>query len=114
MFGERRKHQRFSLNRVARIQSEVGASAVSRECTISDISDRGARLFVNDEEIPERFFLHIGGETPMRQECRVAWRLGGEVGVEFVASGSDQSRLNAIKRIREDARQTFQSAGRTS
>jgi hypothetical protein len=114
MFGERRKHRRFSLSRVARIQSESGATAVSRECTISDISDRGARLFVNDEETPERFFLHIGGETPMRQECRVVWRLGGEVGVEFVANGSDQWRLNVMKRIRDDARETFQSADGTN
>ena len=90
----------FRSNRVAHIQPEAGATATSRECTIGDISGRGARLFVNDDETPERFFLHIGGETPMRQECRMVWRLGGEVGVEFVAGGSDQWRLNVIKRIR--------------
>jgi len=50
----------------------------------------------------------------MRQECRVAWRLGGELGVEFVSTESDQSRLNAIKRIREDARNIFQAKNSTT
>jgi hypothetical protein len=64
---------------------------------------------VNDDEVPARFHLIISGDRATRQECRVAWRLGGELGVEFISVGSDQSRLNAIERIREDARNIFQA-----
>ena len=114
MFGERRKHQRVSINRVARIQTDVGATAASHECTVIDISDRGARLFVNDDGVPARFHLIISGDHAMRQECRVARRLGGELGVEFVSIGSDQSRLNAIEQIREEARNIFQAKNSTT
>lgn len=114
MFGERRKHQRLLTNRVARIQTDVAATTTSQECTIIDISDRGARLFVNNSDIPDRFCLVIVSDKVTRQECRVVWRLGGEVGVEFVSLGSDQSRLNALERLREDARQIFQDTNRTT
>ena len=50
----------------------------------------------------------------MRQECRLAWRLGGELGVEFVSIEADQSRLNAIERIREDARKIFHAKNSTT
>ena len=114
MFGERRKHQRVSINRVARIQTDSGATAASCECTVIDISDRGARLFVDHDDVPDRFHLVISGDQVMRQECRVAWRLGGELGVEFVSIESDQSRLNAIERISEDARNIFHGKNSTT
>jgi hypothetical protein len=81
MFGERRKHQRVAINRIARIQATGGGA--STECTITDISDRGARLYVSDAKLPERFFLLIDGDRPIRNECQLIWRLGGEAGVEF-------------------------------
>ena len=109
MFGERRKHQRFSMERVARIQADVGATAASFECTIIDISDRGARLFVNDDQVPDRFDLIVFGDRPVRQDCRVAWRLGGELGVEFLSVQFDPSRINAMERLRNEARNIFQA-----
>jgi len=111
MFGERRKHQRVSIKRVARIQTDSGATA---ECTVIDISGRGARLFVDHDNVPARFHLIISGDQVMRQECRLARRLGGELGVEFVSIEADQSRLNAIERIREDARKIFHAKNSTT
>ena len=102
MFGERRKHQRAPINRVARIQSNSGGTC---ECTITDISDSGARLFVNDHELPPHFDLLISGDGFNRQECRVAWRNGGEVGVEFVSS--ERERGNLIAQVSEEARKVF-------
>jgi hypothetical protein len=53
-------------------------------CAITDISDSGARLQLEAEcELPERFILLLtkGGEA--RRHCRVVWRDGLFVGVEF-------------------------------
>ena len=81
MFKERRKNARRSINRVAQFQSEV--SPLPRTCTITDISEAGARLF-SDIEMPPVFTLSVSGEgVNVRRECRVVWRLGGELGVEF-------------------------------
>jgi hypothetical protein len=50
---------------------------------VTDISDRGARLY-SELDLPERFTLSLSGDgVDVRQECRVVWRLGGELGVEF-------------------------------
>jgi hypothetical protein len=90
MFGDQRKHQRHSISRIAKWQSE--SAGLPRDCTITNLSGGGARLFVDDADLPNRFFLSISGDVPMRQECRVVWRLGGEVGVEFVGKSADASR----------------------
>jgi hypothetical protein len=81
MFGDRRKHQRYIINRVAKWQLELGT--LPRDCMISDISDRGARLFIEGVEAPDQFYLLIDGSHNRREECHVVWRLGGEVGVTF-------------------------------
>jgi hypothetical protein len=59
-----------------------------------------------DGDIPDQFYLLISADRPIRHECRVVWRLGGEVGIEFTAN-TDQARLEAMKRLSDDARRTF-------
>ncbi len=55
---------------------------------ITDISEHGARLF-SEIEMPERFTLALTGECKgIRHECRVVWRLGGELGVAFVRANA--------------------------
>jgi hypothetical protein len=50
---------------------------------VTDISDHGARLY-SELDVPERFTLSLSGDgIDIREECRVVWRLGGELGVEF-------------------------------
>ena len=81
MFKERRDLRRKVINRVAKFQSDDGS--LPRSCTITDISDGGARLY-SEVEMPPKFSLAIlseGGGT--WRQCRVVWRLGGELGVEF-------------------------------
>lgn len=81
MLRERRKAKRRIINRVAQYYSGLGA--LPRTCMITDISDGGARLYA-DADMPETFTLAVsaeGGDT--RRQCRVVWRLGGEVGVAF-------------------------------
>jgi hypothetical protein len=78
---DRRQSPRRTINRVAKFHSGVGA--LPRDCMVTDISERGARLY-SEIEIPEQFTLSLSGEGfDLRQECRVVWRLGGEIGVEF-------------------------------
>jgi len=79
--SDRRKTPRRAINRVA--QYFTGAGSLPRNCFITDISDTGARLY-SEADMPDAFLLSVfddGGE--MRRECRVVWRLGGELGVEF-------------------------------
>lgn len=83
LLKERRKTPRRAINRVAQYYS--GAGALPRSCFITDISDTGARLY-SEADMPDTFVLSVandGGE--MRRECRVVWRLGGELGVEFLS-----------------------------
>jgi hypothetical protein len=82
MISERRKHRRYSINRIAKFQTDAGA--LPRDCMITDISHEGARLFADTVEVPDQFHLLISGDGGARRECRVVWRLGGEVGVSFV------------------------------
>jgi hypothetical protein len=78
---DRRQSLRRPINRVAKFHSGIGA--LPRDCIVTDISDRGARLY-SELDLPERFTLSLSGDgVDVRQECRVVWRLGGELGVEF-------------------------------
>ncbi len=82
VFRERRKGTRRSINRVA--QYHCGLGALPRTCIITDISDGGARLY-SDTEMPETFTLSVSGEDmDIRRDCKVVWRLGGEIGVAFI------------------------------
>ena len=81
MFLERRKIARRVINRVARFASDDGS--LPRSCMITDISDGGARLY-SETDMPQKFTFQVssdGGDS--RRDCRVVWRLGCEVGVEF-------------------------------
>jgi hypothetical protein len=82
---------RHTMRGVAKIQTRAGALA--RDCLITDISDGGVRLYAEDGEIADRFTLWLTGGV--RRECRVAWRLGHEVGAEFTdnAQGGFARRL---------------------
>ena len=94
----------IKINRLARIHAESGTTC---ECTITDFSEGGARLFVPDIQLPDQFVLAITGDTLTREECRVAWRLGGEMGVQFVTRSVQQARAPAVDQLRAIAQQRF-------
>jgi hypothetical protein len=53
-------------------------------CTIIDMSETGAQLQVPaDVAVPGEFSLLIGGNSHVRRHCRLVWRSGNRVGVEF-------------------------------
>jgi hypothetical protein len=105
MLSEKRRHQRHTINRVAKFETESGA--LPRECVIIDISEGGARLFAEGVDLPDQFCLLIFGEKVVRRECRVIWRLGGELGVNFVVDQPNPIRQDALERLRTYARRSF-------
>lgn len=82
MFLERRNAPRRVINRIAHYYSD--GTQFPRTCLVTDISDSGARLY-SENDIPNVFTLAVSGEgIDTKHECRVVWRLGHEMGVEFV------------------------------
>jgi len=80
----RRGSRRRLINRMAKIQ--VGTGTLPRDCLITDISDGGVRLHVEGFEVPEEFVLLLSGDgvAAKGRAYRVVWRLGYEIGAEFV------------------------------
>jgi hypothetical protein len=55
-------------------------------CVLSDISDKGARLDVeNPESLPDEFMLFLSARGTPRRKCTVAWRTETQIGVKFDA-----------------------------
>jgi PilZ domain-containing protein len=83
-FGESRLSDRRKVNRHAKLQ--VADGSLTRDCMVTNISDSGVRLHVEGFDVPDRFVLLIsegeGGARP--RNCKVVWRLGFELGVEFL------------------------------
>src|SRR3989304_4106575 len=53
-------------------------------CVLSDASDSGARLEVeNSKIVPDAFTLLLTGNGSARRKCRVVWREPTQVGVKF-------------------------------
>ena len=53
-------------------------------CVLSDISESGARLDVEDSrKIPDRFPLFLTNKGAPRRNCRVIWRKPTSICVDF-------------------------------
>jgi hypothetical protein len=53
-------------------------------CVLSDISEAGARIDVEDsKKIPDHFFLLLSGNGKARRACHVIWRKPQQIGVHF-------------------------------
>ncbi len=82
----RKKPLRQFLYRAKILTSEKGPP---RSCSISDISQSGARLVLEkDAELPPRFLLLLTSQGGARRICRLVWRTGLTIGVEFRRSHS--------------------------
>jgi hypothetical protein len=81
MKSEQRKKIRKPLRHGAWLHFETGTSA---SATISDVSDTGARLDVDEpDSIPDRFVLLLSKNGKARRLCRVVWRNEHQLGVQF-------------------------------
>ena len=80
--AELRKKPRRQFHYSARILTD--RKGPPHECSISDISETGARiLLAREEDLPDRFVLLLTAAGEARRVCRVVWRAGLTVGVEF-------------------------------
>jgi PilZ domain len=62
----------------------IGEKGPLQPCSITDISQSGARLVLEtDRELPQRFMLLLSSRGDARRVCRQVWRDGENVGVEF-------------------------------
>jgi len=62
----------------------IDATSAPCPCAIADISATGARIVLEAEcELPERFILLLTPSGEARRHCRLVWRNGLAVGVEF-------------------------------
>ena len=56
----------------------------TRQCTLIDISEGGARLRVEDPQFVKREFqLKLERSSPGRA-CKIAWKNGDVIGIKFV------------------------------
>src|SRR5262245_14092384 len=83
---DRRRAERLPMRGMGKILGATGS--LPRDCWITDISEGGARLHIERVDVPEEFVLLLPG-VKVRRDCRVAWRLGHEVGVQFTEPLND-------------------------
>jgi len=84
---ERPEDRRRSERHLVRGPAQLLFGSLPRDCWISDISDGGVRLHAEGVEVPDEFTLLLPPRRE-RRECRVVWRLGHEIGAEFIDGGA--------------------------
>ena len=98
MLRERRQSSRVEWNEPATIHD----GSMARPCILANFSNSGAKLTkVVPATIPDEFLLSI---TPhgRKRKCRVRWRYGEAVGVQFTDRGDGVEEL-ALGSVREPA-----------
>jgi hypothetical protein len=81
MGREQRKSERIPRLSHAVVVSLTDVKVI--DCMLHDISTTGARIWVEDgDRVPDYFKLKIPG-APLIPRCRVRWRSGHDLGVEF-------------------------------
>lgn len=68
-----------------------------RDCSLSDVSDTGARISVEAaEELPDRFTLLLSGNGGPQRTCRVIWRQPNQIGVDFEKQLPPRERVGLV------------------
>ena len=91
---DQRRSERRTLFYAARI--EDGSKGAPRICTVSDISESGARIRLETPApVPDQFILQFAATGTVQRECHVMWRKGEDLGVLFKTPLSEQCALLA-------------------
>jgi len=78
-----RKHRRQPLHYQAWIV--LGRDQPHHKCMLSDVSKTGAKIKVEgDLEPPPEFVLLLAEGGSSRRNCRIVWRDGADLGIEFL------------------------------
>ena len=80
MIDEQRKSRRHNVGYSAWVALESGPHA----CVLSDVSESGARIAIDDPAIvPDSFILLLASNGSARRRCEVVWREDHQLGVRF-------------------------------
>ena len=87
------KEKRKARRQPMRYSAWVALTAEERHgCVLSDVSDSGARIEVQDSAVlPEHFLLLLSANGAARRYCHVVWRKPNQVGVKFEAALPESS-----------------------
>jgi hypothetical protein len=78
---DRRSQSRRPITTQAKILSPKGKAI---PCTLHNISNGGAMIAIEQgADLPPHFLFEIPGNVSIYRRCRLAWREGGYVGMEF-------------------------------
>ena len=80
MLANRRSAERTQCRRVAKIQ--FGTGSLPRDCTVTDVSAGGVKVIAEYPDIPPEFTIILSTGSP--RQCRLAWRIGCELGAQFI------------------------------
>ena len=80
MLANRRRAERTECRRVAKIQ--FGTGSLPRDCTVTDVSAGGVKVIAEYPDIPAEFTIILSTGSP--RQCRLAWRIGCELGAQFI------------------------------
>ena len=73
-------------------------------CVVSDVSETGARIDVQDSEsLPDHFVLMLSSNGAARRFCRLMWRKPNQVGVKFERSLADAANATLAPKPDADA-----------
>jgi hypothetical protein len=99
-----RKDQRRSRRRTMRYHAVLVLDGDAVQgCTLSDISDTGARIDVETaEQLPDSFTLILSGNGAPQRKCRVVWRQPTQVGVNFEMRLPPQERVGLVPHMDAD------------
>lgn len=90
----RRKTPRIDFSRSISAQVMAVDGSWQRACTISDVSESGARIAIKGSieglQIKE-FFLLLSSTGPAHRRCELAWIKGAELGARFIQTPTKRS-----------------------
>ncbi|HEY1474472.1 MAG TPA: PilZ domain-containing protein [Pseudolabrys sp.] len=100
MIREKRNARRQPL----RYTAWLAVTAEQRHgCVVSDISDTGARIDVQDAKaIPDYFVLLLSSNGAARRFCRVMWRKPTQLGVKFAHSLAEAANATLVPQANAD------------
>jgi PilZ domain len=79
----KKREARKSVHQSGWITLDGGFAA--RPCVVQDMSTTGAKITVEDINVPGRLRLAFSRDARTGRNCEVVWRRGKSLGVRFVA-----------------------------
>ena len=83
----------------------LGSDSPPLYCALCNASQEGAQLLLADpDQVPDRFILALSADGAARRKCRVVWRSGELIGVEFLKAAKKGEGPAAARMMRHLAR----------